>query len=244
MPQAQRVDFIVSKPHSYNVGYQTITAPVAGKYTALAVQFEGIGETTTLPISSLVTVGAPKGAKSIGNTADQIWLWNSAAADWVKYFYRSTNQAWCKGGETTETTDTVKNGDTVFFYRGNGGDATSLTLSGGVTSFTGQPVYSGLTAGTYAMMAYPWPAAMSIANFKNYQGAPKGAKSIGNTADQIWRWNTANNDWEKYFYRSTNAAWCKGGTTTETTDTIPAGEGFFFYRGTGGAVDTVTFTYE
>ena len=210
---------------------------------ALAVQFENIGETAALPIASLVTVGTPKGGKSIGVGADQIWLWDSANANWIKYFYRSTNQAWCKSGEQAATADTVKNGDTVFFYRGNGGAETTLTLSGGVSPITGKPEYAGLTAGKYYMMAYPWPTAMTIANFKTYQGAPKGGKSIGVGCDQIWRWNTENNDWDKYFYRSTNAAWCKSGTQVETGDSIPAGEGFFFYRGNGGAEDTVTFSY-
>ena len=210
---------------------------------ALAVQFEGVGESAELPIASLVTVGAPKGAKSLADGADQIWIWNSTGADWVKYFYRSSNSSWCKKGSTTETTDTVKTGDTIFFYRGDGGVATTLTLSGGVSVLTGKPEYTGLVAGNYYMMSYPWPVAMSIANFKNYQGAPKGAKSIADGADQIWRWNTANDDWDKYFYRSSNASWCKKGTTTATEDTIPAGEGFFFYRGDGGVTDTVTFSY-
>lgn len=225
------------------VGYQTIDAPAAGSYIALAVQFEGVGESTDLPIASLVKVGAPKGAKSIADGADQIWLWDSAGADWVKYFYRSSNSAWCKKGGTSETTDTVKNGDTVFFYRGGGGAATTLTLSGGVSPISGKPEYKNLVAGNYYMMAYPWPVAMQIKNFKNYQGKPKGAKSIADGADQIWRWNTENNDWDKYFYRSTNTAWCKKGLTAETTDTIPAGEGFFFYRGGGADTDTVTFEY-
>ena len=235
--------FQTSAVESGIVGYQTINAPAAGNYCALAVQFEGVGESATLPIASLIKVGAPKGAKSIGDSADQIWLWDSANADWVKYFYRSSNTAWCKRGETTETSDTVKNGDTVFFYRGGGGAATTLTMSGGVSPVTGKPEYTNLVAGNYYMMAYPWPVAMTIKGFKNYQGAPKGAKSIGDSADQIWRWNSTNSDWDKYFYRSSNTAWCKRGETTETDDTIPAGEGFFFYRGGGGATDTVTFEF-
>lgn len=209
----------------------------------LSVQFEGVGETSTLPIASLVTVGAPKGGKSIAVSADQIWLWDPTNADWVKYFYRSTNQSWCKSGQTTVTPDTVKNGDTVFFYRGTGGAATTLTLSGGVTPFAGSPVYADLVAGKYYLMSYPWPVDLQVKNFKNYQGAPKGGKSIAVSADQIWRWDTENNDWIKYFYRSTNTSWCKSGTQVETEDVIPAGEGFFFYRGTGGVTDTVTFTY-
>ena len=188
-------------------------------------------------------VGAPKGGKSIGEGCDQIWLWDSANADWIKYFYRSTNSSWCKKGGTTETSDTVKNGDTVFFYRGGGGATTTLTMSGGVSPIVGKPEYANLVAGNYYMMAYPWPVSMAIKNFKNYQGAPKGGKSIGEGCDQIWLWDSVNADWIKYFYRSTNSAWCKKGATTETTDSIPAGEGFFFYRGGGSATDTVTFEY-
>ena len=175
--------------------------------------------------------------------ADQIWHWDSTSANWVKYFYHLTGKNWRKAGETIATTDTVKNGDTLFFYRGTGGAATTLTLSGGVCQFTAKPSHADLVAGQYRFMAYPWPVAMRIADFKNYQGAPKGAMAAGVGADQIWRWDTANNDWVKYFYHLTGRNWRKSGETTATSDIIPAGEGFFFYRGTGGATDTVTFTY-
>ena len=210
---------------------------------ALAVQFEGIGENAELPIDSLVTVGAPKGAMGAGVGADQIWLWDSTAADWVKYFYHLTGKNWRKAGEPSATTDSIGNGATFFFYRGTGGAATTLTLSGAVREFAAQPTHANLIAGEYRFMAYPWPSAMKIADFKNYQGAPKGAMGAGVGADQIWRWDTENNDWVKYFYHLTGKNWRKVGESVETSDSIPIGEGFFFYRGTGGATDTVTFTY-
>ena len=194
-------------------------------------------------VADMITVATPKGMPGLTPAADQIWLWDTDGNDWVKYFYRSTNSAWCKQGETTETTDTIKPGETAFFRRGGGGVATTLTLAGGVKPFTAQPTYSNLVAGRYAFMAYPWPVGMKISDFKNYQGAPKGMPGLTPAADQIWLWDTAGNDWVKYFYRSTNSAWCKQGETTETTDVIPAGEGFFFRRGGGGSTDTVTFTY-
>lgn len=75
-------------------------------------------------------------------------------------------------------------------------------------------------------MAYPWPVEMKISDFKKYQGAPTGMPGLTPAADQIWLWDTTGNDWAKYFYRSTNNAWCKQGETVETTDVIPAGEGF------------------
>ena len=75
---------------------------------------------------------------------------------------------------------------------------------------------------------------------------PKGMPGLTPAADQIWLWDTANADWVKYFFYKKGTAgnvWCKKGETTETTDVIPAGEGFFFYRGSGASTDTITFTF-
>ena len=78
-------------------------------------------------------------------------------------------------------------------------------------------------------------------------GAPKGAASALASADQIWLWDSDLGDWVKYFYlkKGTQPAvgWCKKGETTVTKDVVPAGEGFFFYRGSGAAADKITFTY-
>ena len=234
------------------VGYNTVDAPAAGKFKAFAVQFEGVGETTAIAIPNLFACDNPKGAAN-GNltTPDKIWLWDTDANDWVKYYYRKVGTAaavgWCKLGETSVTTDTVSNGDTVFFYRGSGATATTLTLAGGVKSFVASASYDAPAAGKFKFIGYPWPSAMQISKFDTYQGAPKGAAN-GNltTPDKIWLWDTDANDWVKYYYRKVGTAaavgWCKLGETTVTTDTIPAGEGFFFYRGSGAVADTITFT--
>ena len=62
-------------------------------------------------------------------------------------------------------------------------------------------------------------------------------------ADQIWRWNTATATWTKYAYyvvprsKPLEIFWTKIVDNkvegTETTDTIPAGETFFFLRSAG-----------
>ena len=234
------------------VGYTTIDAPAAGNYKALSVAFDNVGSVKTYPIASLITCDAPKGAASALTSADQIWLWDTAAGDWVKYFYlkKGTQPAvgWCKKGETAVTTDTISSGETFFFYRGTGGAATTLTLSGEVKAFDAQPEYDAPAAGNYKFIGYPWPVAMPIGGFEKYQGAPKGAASALTSADQIWLWDTAAGDWVKYFYlkKGTQAAvgWCTKGETAVTTDSVPAGQGFFFYRGTGGAADKITFTYD
>lgn len=75
-------------------------------------------------------------------------------------------------------------------------------------------------------------------------GSAAGANSLLTSADQIWLWDTTAADWVKYFYRvqrGTVYGWCKQGETAATTDTIPVGKGFFFYRG-GSATATITFT--
>lgn len=114
------------------VGYQTITAPAASQYKALSVQFEGLGATATVPIKDLVKSSAPKGAPTCTATADQIWLWDSANADWVKYFFYKKGAAgnvWCKKGDTTETTDEIPAGEGFFFYRGLGASTDTITFT-------------------------------------------------------------------------------------------------------------------
>ena len=186
----------------------------------------------------------------INGQADQIWVWKSADANWEKYFYRKqgSNPAtgWCKQKTTTVTTDTIKNGETFFFQRAKGGSVCDITLSGGVTKFTATPKYANLVAEQYCFLAYPWPVSLPIAGFEKYQGNPKGYAVINGQAEQIWLWR--NGDWVKYFYRKQGSnpatGWCKAKETSVTTDTIGAGEGFFFYRGKGGVTDEINFTYE
>ena len=228
------------------VGYQTVDSLKQDKFVALAVQFENIagGE---IAVTNLVTVGTPAGAASILDTADQIWRWDTEEATWTKYFYRRqrmTIYGWCKAGEETATTDTIPAGETFFFRRGSGSAETTLTLAGGVKEFKGSSTYSA-TGDQLVFMANPWPVETVIKDFASYQTDPVGAAAILDIADQIWRWDTTEAAWIKYYYRKVRGVahgWCKSGAETETADTIPAGEGFFFRRATGAKEDTITFT--
>lgn len=70
------------------------------------------------------TSGDPKGSGSIG-ASDQIWVWDTAAAGWTKYFYyssRGTTQ-WRKNGTTVETTDNIPAGIGFFFQRSSSATA-------------------------------------------------------------------------------------------------------------------------
>ncbi len=213
-----------------------------GQYVALGVQFENCAG-GAIPVKDLVTVGTPTASTAMG-ASDQIWRWNTAAAEWTKYFSykpRGGTARWVVSTDTSaETTDTVPAGETVFFCRA--GAATTLTLSGAVKEMTGASSVS-VSNGQLAFMANPWPTSVSIANFSaNYSSGTATASTAMGASDQIWRWDTATASWIKYFCykpRGGTARWVVStNTDAETTDTIPAGEGFFFQR--AGSAATIS----
>ena len=225
------------------VGYSTVSGIGASQYVALGTIFENVAG-GNIAVKDVVT-GNLVGAGSIGN-ADQIWRWNTATSAWTKYFYYSSRGVtqWRKSGETAETTDTIPTGETFFFLRAGGAADATLTLAGGVKDLTGTSSFT-VSASQLAFASNPWPIAINIKDFSNYytSGSAVGAGSIGN-ADQIWLWNTSSSAWTKYFYYSSRGTtqWRKSGESAETTDTIPAGVGFFFQRAGGAADATVTFS--
>ena len=228
------------------VGYQTVDALKQDQFVALAVQFENIagGE---IAVTNLVTVASPSGSSKLDYTADQIWRWDTAEATWIKYYYRKVRgvaYGWCKSGAEVATDDTIPAGETFFFRRASGAVDTGLTLAGGVKEFTGSAEYSA-TGDQLVFMANPWPVETVIKDFANYQTSPSGSSKLDYTADQIWRWDTSAATWAKYYYRKVRGVahgWCEAGKESATTDTIPAGEGFFFRRASGAKEDTITFT--
>lgn len=232
------------------VGYQTLPEISASQYIALGVVFENVAG-GDISVKDLVKVGIPVGAGSLGDGADQIWRWNTAEATWTKYFWysgRGTTQ-WRKSNENKETTDTIPAGETFFFLRASTGQATSLTLAGAVKEISAEatPRTVTVTASQLAFMANPWSTQINIANFSNFysEGSAIGAGSLGDGADQIWRWNRDTSSWTKYFYYSGRGTmqWRKYGETTETSDNINAGEGFFFQRASTDK-DSATITID
>lgn len=197
----------------------------------------------TVNIVDLLTVATPKASPAFGDNGDQIWKYDPVAG-WVKYWWRTASKNWVKKGETSATLDTVKSGDTVLFRRGGGGAATTITLSGAVRPFVATPSYSGISAGTSRFIAYPWPVSFDAKTLPSYQSVgPKASPAFGDNGDQIWLYDSTTG-WVKYWYRTASKAYClKGTTTAAEAISIPAGEGFFFRRGGGGAAETITFTY-
>ena len=207
-----------------------------------------------MAVPSLFTFlqGEPN-ANSALASADQIWRWSTVNATWTKYYYMSANRGkvkrWVKDGDTEkaedgyirETTDAIPAGETFFFKR-MGDTAVVLSLAGAVKPFDATAFFQVGKEGL-AFAANPFPVAMDVKGFSTYylDGEPN-ANSAMESADQIWRWSTANAAWTKYYYMSANRGkvkrWVKDGDTEKaddgyiraTPDQIPAGEGFFFKR--------------
>ena len=227
------------------VGYQTVTTPGAGGSMALSVQFETVDGKDEINIVDLFTVASHKGTPVFGANADQIWKYDPVSG-WIKYWWCSTatKLGWVKQTDTSKVTeDTVKTGDTLIFRRGGGSTATTITLSGAVKLFAGETIYTGIKAGSSRFIGYPWPVEFDASTLPKYQTAgAKGTPVFGAHADQIWTYDSAKG-WIKYFYRSASSGYCENGKTAAVSIPVPAGQGFIFRRGGGGAEETITFTY-
>ena len=79
--------------------------------------------------------------------------------------------------------------------------------------------------------------------------ATRNSSATFSAADQIWRWDTANNQWKQYFYSKKNNrtgtldGWCTKESAGKalSNDVIPAGE-TFFYRNGGSASQVLTLS--
>ena len=220
---------------SHIVGYNTV-AVEKSKFIALGVQFTDVnGTTTSIAIKDLLKVDTPYGMTALNGAADQIHVWTGMA--WDKYFYHMNLKTWVKSGESTETTDSVNLGDTVFFLRSMRGNG-NITLSGGVY-VSNTPSTCSLTKSKFHFLTYPWPVEIKIDDIKNCIDVPYGMTSLNGAADQIHVWTGM--AWDKYFYHSNLKGFVKSGENAITTDVIEPGEGFFFLRSMRGN-GTLTFT--
>ena len=100
-----------------------------GQYVALGVQFESCAG-GAIAVKDLVTVANPTASTAMGNS-DQIWRWNTATAEWTKYFSykpRGGTAHWVVSTDTSaETTDTIPAGEGFFFQRA--GNAATISIA-------------------------------------------------------------------------------------------------------------------
>ena len=187
-------------------------------------------------------------------TADQIQVWDGAK--FTTYFYRANSQrplftlgpCWVKNTTAeigTPTTGTIPRGAGVWFARPTTASAGVITVSGAINAASKT---HNILAG-FNMISSAFPC-----DFK-FNDGPIDWESCGAiagldpaTADQIQVWD--GQKFTTYFYRANSQrplftlgpCWVKN-TTQEigkpTTETIPAGKGFWYARPTGKAAGTL-----
>ena len=174
------------------------------------------------------TIPGVFGAQLSGNNnpagADQIIKWNPTTQSYVQYYKRASGE-WRKVGETNLTTDTVSPGECFFIRNARTTNQTVYLMGEVPDSFTAVTTTVAGVPGLQ-MVSYSYPVEVSITNMSLFSTAVKNNNPAG--ADQILKWNPTTQSYVVYYVRSTG--WRKVGETTNTTDKMAPGEGFFYLR--------------
>ncbi len=216
------------------VGYKSDIMLAGANFSMLSSPFVPVGGGSAMPIASLFTDNSIFTASDTSLTADWIVIWENGAYRASIYWYSSdAANTWSKDGFDT-TTDTIPTGTAFWLYRQNSG-ATNATVSGQVLTTNATVNVAGAN---FTMVANPYPAPISIAAIT---GVGLSASDTSETADWIVIWENGSYRAAIYWYSSDAAnTWSKDGFDT-TTDKVPAGGGFWFYRKTAGT-STITLT--
>ena len=186
--------------------------------------------------------------------SDRIQVWDGTA--FTTYFYRmyksnnpnkfTLGPAWVKSSAaTTPTTDTVKRGFGVWFARPTTAEAGTITVSGAINAASKT---HDILAG-FNMISSAFPCDMKFnGGAIDWVSCGAIAGTAAANSDRIQVWDGA--AFTTYFYRmyksnnpnkfTLGPAWVKSSAaTTPTTDTIPAGKGFWYARPSDKEADTL-----
>jgi len=237
--------FSMAQVTSLNVvGYQTVT--LTPGFTMIGLNFGAVSNTpANIPIQNIFSTNGLF-AGSLSTTADQIQIWNGS--QFVGYYYQAykasnpnkflAGPAWVKTSGTA-TTDAIPAGTGFWFSRPISSALTSqVTVAGQVLSATNTTF--NLTVG-FNMIGSAYPVGFAL-NGGPFNWANATAGNLSTTSDQIQLWNGS--AFVGYFYQAYKAsnpnkflagpAWVKT-SGTATTDSIPAGTGFWYSKVGAGA---------
>ncbi|MBR0198320.1 MAG: hypothetical protein IJQ34_09340 [Kiritimatiellae bacterium] len=226
------------------MGYQTIE--IKPGFNMIALNFRPVvGTGDSFAVTNLIANSEALVPGSVAGSSDQIQVWDPSTSSFTVYFYRAYNAnrfpagpAWVKvGATTTVTTDSIPHGAGVWFARPTTAQAGSIYVSGLVNA---APYTHDIAAG-FNMISSAFPTDLKLNNGPiDWATCGAVSGSAAGSSDQIQVWDNESNSFTVYFYRAYNAnrfpagpAWVKvGATTTATTDSIPAGKGFWYARPT------------
>ena len=221
----------------------------------IALNFQPVDGSEEIAISNLVADTSTLVAGQSAGTSDQIQVWDGTKFD--VYFYRANKTTtpkwtkgpgWVKNGAAANLTgDTLKRGQGVWFARPTTAEAGAITLTGAVNA---TPKTHDIAAG-FNMISSAFPTDL-VLNGGTINWAECGAvagQSAG-TSDQIQVWDGS--AFTVYFYRANKTTtpkwtkgpgWVKNGAAANlTTDTIPAGKGFWYARPSTSAAGSLVET--
>ena len=216
----------------------------------LAVNFQNIGETTTISIQDLIP-GTTAGLKGYSNAtqADVIMVYDSSTSEYTTYFLyvnpRNANDAkngkWCVSvNGAPVATNTFVNGDSFWFKKYAEGDAT-IRVSGGVSVAAGQTL---TIEHGYNMFGSAFPANFNPNNIGVdwKEAIANGASGYSNAtqADVIMVYDAATEQYTTYFLYNNprnandakNGKWClsaNGAPAVDATaEVIASGKGAWY----------------
>ena len=221
----------------------------------IAMNFQPLDGSEEIAITNLVSDTSSLVAGNGATTSDQIQVWDGSA--FTVYFYRAnktTTPKWTKGpgwvkvGDIANiTADTIKRGQGVWFARPTTASAGTITVSGAVNA----AAKTHDIAVGFNMISSAFPTALALnGGAINWSECGAVAGNGATTSDQIQVWDGS--AFTVYFYRAnktTTPKWTKGpgwvkvGAIADlTTDTIPAGKGFWYARPSTAAAGTLVET--
>ena len=225
------------------VGYQNIA--INPGFNMIAFNFQPLDGTENISIQDFVQNKDVLVAGTGAGTSDQIQVWDGSK--FSVYFYKAYKAsnpgkftygpAWVSTtAASTPTTDTITRGSGVWFARPTTSEAGSITVSGSINATAKT---HDIAAG-FNMISSAFPTDMALNNGPiDWVTCGAVAGTGAGTSDQIQVWDGSK--FSVYFYKAYKAsnpgkftygpAWVSTtAASTPTTDTIPAGKGFWFAR--------------
>lgn len=225
------------------VGYTTVPT-LAGTYTMIGGQFEGVGG-GGMPVQSI------KGS-FVGGTglvdSDNLLVWSNGSyksyffGNWAGAYGAEYDNLWYWGGDDANpSTDVIMPGQGLWFLSRSG--------SAGTATFSGQVKVNNtnlsVLANTYTLFSNPYPTEVAInsASFA-VTGATGGTGLVDSDNLLVW----ANGSYKSYFFGNWAGAygaeydnlWYWGGDDANpTTDTFKVGQAAWYLR--RGAATTMSF---
>ena len=243
------------------VGYQTIT--IDKQYTILGCNFKNADD-SVIAISNFIPYvsGMVKAKTQTG--ADQIqvrqpdssyktyFMCNGYYGKGAGTYYANLDGQWVLSTTLgSVTTDTIANGTGFWFIRPTETfEPLTFAVKGGVETLSVKPQS---LVQQYSLVSNPYPVDLPVTNIPYASGMVKAKTQTG--ADQI-QVRQPDSSYKTYFmcngyygkgagtyYSNLDGQWVLSTTLgTVTTDSIPAGQGFWYIKGEASADVTLTFT--